>query len=71
MALIHCPECGKEISDKAEKCIHCGHVMKEQPKIICEDCGNEIPEGAETCPVCDIRGKLRNLPYICTENASA
>lgn len=52
MALIHCPECGKEISDKAEKCIHCGHVMKEQPKIICEDCGNEIPEGAETCPVC-------------------
>ena len=49
MALIHCPECGKEISDKAEKCIHCGHVMKEQPKIICEDCGNEIPEGAETC----------------------
>ena len=47
MALIHCPECGKEISDKAEKCIHCGHVMKEQPKIICE-----IPEGAETCPVC-------------------
>ena len=52
MALIHCPECGKEISDKAEKCIHCRHVMKEQPKIICEDCGNEIPEGAETCPVC-------------------
>lgn len=52
MALIHCPECGQEISDKAEKCIHCGHILKEQPKLICEDCGNEIPEGAETCPVC-------------------
>lgn len=52
MALIHCPECGKEISDKAEKCIHCGHVMKEQPKIICEDCGNEIPEDATVCPTC-------------------
>lgn len=24
MALIKCPECGKEISDKAKKCIHCG-----------------------------------------------
>lgn len=24
MALIHCPECGKEISDKAKSCIHCG-----------------------------------------------
>ena len=24
MALIVCPECGKEISDKSEVCIHCG-----------------------------------------------
>ena len=24
MALIRCPECGKEISDKAGQCIHCG-----------------------------------------------
>lgn len=24
MALINCPECGKEISDKAPACIHCG-----------------------------------------------
>lgn len=24
MALISCPECGKQISDKAEKCIRCG-----------------------------------------------
>ena len=24
MALIQCPECGKEISDKAKNCIHCG-----------------------------------------------
>ena len=26
MALIKCPECGKEISDKAAACIHCGCV---------------------------------------------
>ena len=24
MALIKCPECGKEISDKAEICVNCG-----------------------------------------------
>lgn len=28
MALITCPECGKEISDSAEKCIHCGYPLK-------------------------------------------
>lgn len=27
MALIACPECGKEISDTSEKCIHCGYVL--------------------------------------------
>lgn len=29
MALIKCPECGKEISDKALACIHCGFPLKE------------------------------------------
>ena len=27
MALIKCPECGKEISDKAPSCIHCGFPL--------------------------------------------
>ena len=29
MALIKCPECGKEISDRAEVCIHCGLPFKK------------------------------------------
>lgn len=29
MALINCPECGKEISDKAKCCIHCGYPLSE------------------------------------------
>lgn len=28
MALINCPECNKEVSDKAENCIHCGYPLK-------------------------------------------
>lgn len=30
MALIKCPECGHEISDKAIRCPHCGYVLKQQ-----------------------------------------
>ena len=33
MALIKCSECGKEISDKAKECIHCGNpIFKEKVK---------------------------------------
>jgi tRNA(Ile2) C34 agmatinyltransferase TiaS len=28
MALIKCPECGKDVSDKADKCINCGYPIK-------------------------------------------
>ena len=28
MALIKCPECGKQISDKANVCIGCGYPIK-------------------------------------------
>ena len=38
MALIVCPECGKEVSDKAETCIHCGYpIAKETEKVIQEE----------------------------------
>lgn len=29
MALIKCSECGKEISDKATQCVHCGYSIKK------------------------------------------
>ena len=29
MALINCPECGKEISDSVKKCPHCGKKIKD------------------------------------------
>lgn len=31
--LIKCPECNKEISDKADKCIHCGYPIRNMPYI--------------------------------------
>ena len=59
MALIKCPECGKEISDKAVVCPQCGKTVicadsapEEAKPMICEECGAEIPEGAAACPNC-------------------
>jgi len=47
MALIKCPECGKEISDIAPACIHCGYPTQKQTEssttkyysVILRDCG--------------------------------
>ena len=36
MALIKCPECGKEISDKASACIHCGYPLANTQKKVAE-----------------------------------
>jgi len=37
MALVICPDCKKQISDQAEKCIGCGRPMKEsKEKIMAE-----------------------------------
>ena len=30
MALIKCPECGTEVSDKAEKCPKCAYPIKPE-----------------------------------------
>ncbi len=30
MALIHCPECGKDVSDTAPRCPNCGHIINKK-----------------------------------------
>ena len=30
MALINCPECNRQISDKAEACPHCGYPLQQR-----------------------------------------
>ena len=40
MALIKCPECKKEISDKSKTCIHCGCPVENETKYYCEECGH-------------------------------
>ena len=54
MAMIKCPECGQEISDKAKKCVHCGKVLIEDKPAtkICGDCGKENQIDATECVYC-------------------
>ena len=34
MALIKCPECGQQVSDRAKACIHCGCPLEEEKNIV-------------------------------------
>ena len=38
MALIKCPECGKEVSDQAKTCIHCGAPLNVKNGAITVKC---------------------------------
>lgn len=52
MAIIRCPKCSEDISDKSPKCVHCGHILIEEPKIFCEECGTEIKNNDSVCSKC-------------------
>lgn len=62
MALINCPECNKEISDKAECCINCGYKLpKQEPMfqgVYCPSClKTSIKTKIDVCPYCNIKFK--------------
>lgn len=63
MALIKCPECGQEISEKAKKCIHCGKILKEdkEKKEYCRECGKEIDAKSTECPFCGCPVEQKSL----------
>lgn len=66
--LITCPECGKEISSKAKKCVHCGKVfVEEKPQVkICDDCGKEVAVSATECPYCGCPFEEQGLQKVDT-----
>lgn len=63
MALVNCIECGREISDKASACPHCGCPVEAAkapidpgyPEFVnCRDCKKEYPFAAAFCPACGL-----------------
>lgn len=75
MALINCPECGKEISDKSKICIHCGFPLGEvdedivdekllKPHTICPTCQFVNPIGVWECGKCKHKYKMNEYNPI-------
>lgn len=52
MAMIECPCCKGQISDRAEQCVHCGTLFIPRKSKRCVECGNELESGAAMCPKC-------------------
>lgn len=38
MALINCPECGTQVSNKADKCPQCAYPLKSEVTVKSEGC---------------------------------
>ena len=52
MAMITCPHCGEQVSEKAKKCVHCGEVLIVEKKRYCTECGAELEKGMTECSKC-------------------
>lgn len=73
MAMINCPECGKEISDQANNCPNCGYVINKssEPAI---NVTVESDKSGVKCPHCgsnnlqavsDVQGKGASFWKLC------
>ena len=52
MAMIICPNCGEQVSDRARRCVPWGAVLIQEERKRCAECGAELEEGTTECPNC-------------------
>lgn len=72
MALIKCPNCGNQISDQAQRCIHCGYSFEMMESRVCIECGALVPANADICPNCGYPlGKMNVTPDSEAENTDS
>jgi hypothetical protein len=57
MALIICSECGKQISDKAQHCVHCGAPVEHH------NLSTMIPSGDQEMPSADLVAPVNQLVH--------
>ena len=70
MAIIKCPECGHQISDKAPTCPYCG--VEIAGKIVkCPDCGEIYFSDEELCPHCLRPTRTHSHPDATNEDIPA
>lgn len=72
MALITCPECSREISDKAAACLNCGCPIdkSELPKVTCRECKHVYPANKFKCPNC-FSNNSEYIHIVETQSAAA
>lgn len=82
MALIKCPECGNEVSDKADACPKCGYPISEMNANLTEKLVgasvndsivlyfNEYVLGIEQCGKCLVKDSLENFKIMDVEENS-
>ena len=69
MAIIKCPECGHQISDKAPVCPSCG--VEIAGKVIkCPNCGEVYFKDQEMCPNCHRPTYMTSSPLSSTQASS-
>lgn len=73
MSLIKCPECGKQVSDKANQCPECGYniktnLLKEKVSKKKEQFKNIILKNKTVCPSCGF--EMTETKDICPECGS-
>ena len=70
MTLVKCRDCGKEVSDNAKACIHCGCPIGK--RINCQECGQEISSLDSACPYCgcpvNIVNTVNSVDTVKTDN---
>lgn len=74
MAMITCPECGREVSDKAASCPNCGApINNSSEKKFCKYCGEQIDKECVVCPKCgkQVEDIGTNTPNIIINNSSS
>lgn len=69
MALIKCPECGKDVSDKAKACIHCGYPLQKEIQY-CPYCGKENSKENSICEFCGKSFKKNNNTELVEKNVT-
>lgn len=77
MALIKCPECGKEVSDNAVNCPNCGFSLNSTSnQKFCKHCGEKIDKDCIICPKCgkqveEFGNTERNIVINNTSNSNS
>ena len=71
MAIISCPECGREVSDQAAACINCGNPIASGNANMkfCKFCSERIHADAVMCPKCgrqveELKAEKNSQPVV-------